>query len=279
MSFLNNLSHNMNIEPIHDTTLLRHFFGPKGKDVLKFNDFANFMENLQDEVLEIEFMEFSRGMATISEEDFARILLRYTMLDKGDIETCINRGLSFKEFKEFCQFLNSLDDFAIAMKMYTYAQQPVSKEQFQRAVKVCTGNVLSPHLVNTVFQIFDEDGDGHLSHKEFISIMKDRLHRGSRLYYVKLEQRIFYLKWKNVMICLLCDYVFFNENYHGSNTTVQIFNFFAKISLIHKKERCIKYEEIILLCQSFNICDVNVIEINKMSRHIKHNRYRNEQCL
>lgn len=49
------------------------------------------MENLQDEVLEIEFMEFSRGMATISEEDFARILLRYTMLDKGDIETCINR--------------------------------------------------------------------------------------------------------------------------------------------------------------------------------------------
>lgn len=54
-------------------------------------------------------------------------------------------------------------------------------EQFQRAVYVCTGYRLSPHMVNTVFQIFDADGDGHLSHKEFISIMKDRLHRGSRV--------------------------------------------------------------------------------------------------
>ena len=46
---------------------------------------------------------------------------------------------------------------------------------------VCTGQKLSPHLVDTVFDIFDADGDGHLSHREFISIMKDRLHRGSRV--------------------------------------------------------------------------------------------------
>ena len=37
------------------------------------------------------------------------------------------QGISFNEFKKFCQFLNNLDDFAIAMKMYTYAQQPVSQ--------------------------------------------------------------------------------------------------------------------------------------------------------
>jgi len=47
-------------------------------------------------------------------------------------------------------------------------------------VKVCTSQELSPHVVNTVFQIFDSDGDGSLSHQEFISIMKDRLHRGAR---------------------------------------------------------------------------------------------------
>lgn len=39
------------------------------------------MDNLQTEVLEIEFLSYSKGMPTISEEDFARILLRYTNLD------------------------------------------------------------------------------------------------------------------------------------------------------------------------------------------------------
>ncbi|XP_048772290.1 calcium uptake protein 3, mitochondrial-like isoform X2 [Ostrea edulis] len=177
------------IGPVQDTTLLVHFFGSKGKDVLKYEDFHRFMENLQSEVIELEFLEFSKGLATISEEDFARILLRYTMLDKSDVEECIARvksrvpsekGISFEDFRKFCQFLNTLDDFTIAMKMYTYADQAVSKEDFQRAVFVCTGSNLSPHLVETVFNIFDADGDGHLSYVEFISIMKDRLHRGSR---------------------------------------------------------------------------------------------------
>lgn len=42
--------------------------------------FTRFMENLQTEVLEIEFNEFSKGLPTISELDFAKILLRYTHL-------------------------------------------------------------------------------------------------------------------------------------------------------------------------------------------------------
>uniref|UniRef100_K1R8A2 EF-hand domain-containing family member A2 n=1 Tax=Magallana gigas TaxID=29159 RepID=K1R8A2_MAGGI len=125
------------VEPVQDTTLLVHFFGSKGRDVLKYEDFHSFMENLQSEVIELEFLEFSRGLATISEEDFARILLRYTMLDSSNIEECIKRvrsrtpsekGVSFEEFRKFCQFLNTLDDFSIAMKMYTYADQAVSKD-------------------------------------------------------------------------------------------------------------------------------------------------------
>ena len=48
-------------------------------------------------------------------------------------------------------------------------------------MKVCTGFDLNEHLVHTVFQLFDIDGDGHLSHKEFISVMRDRLHRGLKV--------------------------------------------------------------------------------------------------
>ena len=52
---------------------------------------------------------------------------------------------------------------------------------FNRAVKACTGQNLNTHLIHVVFQLFDEDGDGRLSHKEFISVMKERLSRGSRV--------------------------------------------------------------------------------------------------
>jgi len=171
-----------------DTTLTVHFFGEKGKNELRYEGFRKFMDDLQTEVLELEFHEYSKGNDKISEVDFARILLRYTHLDTDAYDMYLDRlmvrlkknvhGISFDEFKVFCQFLNNLEDFTIAMRMYTLADHPISKEEFHRAVMICTGTSLSKHLVHTVFAIFDEDGDGQLSYREFIAIMKDRLHRG-----------------------------------------------------------------------------------------------------
>jgi hypothetical protein len=40
------------------------------------------MEDLQQEVLEIEFNEFSKGMNKISPIEFSEILLRYTNFEK-----------------------------------------------------------------------------------------------------------------------------------------------------------------------------------------------------
>jgi hypothetical protein len=40
------------------------------------------MENFQTEILEIEFTEFSHGFKTISDLDFAEILLRYADFDR-----------------------------------------------------------------------------------------------------------------------------------------------------------------------------------------------------
>ncbi|XP_059371550.1 calcium uptake protein 3, mitochondrial isoform X2 [Carassius carassius] len=173
-------------ENVTDTTLLVHFFGRKGKSELNFDDFYRFMDNLQTEVLEIEFVGYSKGMTTISEEDFARILLRYTTVENitGYLENVRQsipdeKGISFEEFRTFFQFLNNLEDFTIAMQMYNYANRPIGQDEFARAVYVATGLKLTRHLVNTVFKIFDVDHDDQLSYKEFIGIMKDRLHRGS----------------------------------------------------------------------------------------------------
>ncbi|XP_078801993.1 calcium uptake protein 3, mitochondrial isoform X11 [Oryzias latipes] len=172
-----------------DTTLLVHFFGKKGKAELTFEDFYRFMDNLQTEVLEIEFLTYSKGMTTISEEDFAKILLRFTNVENissylENVRQCIpdEKGITFDEFRSFFQFLNNLEDFAIAMQMYNFASRSIGQDEFGRAVYVATGLKLTRHLVNTIFKIFDVDHDDQLSYKEFIGIMKDRLHRGSRSY-------------------------------------------------------------------------------------------------
>ncbi|XP_069385486.1 calcium uptake protein 3, mitochondrial isoform X4 [Paralichthys olivaceus] len=173
-----------------DTTLLVHFFGKKGKAELTFDDFYRFMDNLQTEVLEIEFLTYSKGMTTISEEDFAKILLRFTNVENisaylENVRQCIpdeKEGITFDEFRSFFQFLNNLEDFAIAMQMYNFASRSIGQDEFARAVYVATGLKLTRHLVNTIFKIFDVDHDDQLSYKEFIGIMKDRLHRGARGY-------------------------------------------------------------------------------------------------
>ncbi|XP_051473466.1 calcium uptake protein 3, mitochondrial isoform X6 [Apus apus] len=174
---------------LSDTTLLVHFFGKKGKAELNFEDFYRFMDNLQTEVLEIEFLSYSNGMNTISEEDFAHILLRYTNVENTssyleNLRCTIpeEKGITFDEFRSFFQFLNNLEDFAIAMQMYNFASRSIGQDEFKRAVYVATGVKLSSHLVNTVFKIFDVDRDDQLSYKEFIGIMKDRLSRGFRGY-------------------------------------------------------------------------------------------------
>jgi hypothetical protein len=49
---------------------------------------------------------------------------------------------------------------------------------FKHVAKTVCSVTMSDHLVDVVFCLFDEDGDGQLSHNEFISIMKKRWLRG-----------------------------------------------------------------------------------------------------
>ena len=178
-----------------NTTLLIYFFGDGGDGQLGFNDFKTFMDNLQTEVLAMEYNEFAKGANSITEIDFARILLRYTFLRAEEYEQILDRlvqrlsqdpqdlkGIRFEEFRDFCLFLNNLDDFQIAMRMYTLADKAIAPDEFSRAVSVCTGRNLSKHVVKTVFQIFDNDGDGMLSYQEFVAMMKDRVSRGLKSY-------------------------------------------------------------------------------------------------
>ncbi|XP_065183486.1 calcium uptake protein 3, mitochondrial-like isoform X2 [Sycon ciliatum] len=174
-------------EEADSSSLLCHFFGQNGSGVLRFQDFFHFMDNLQREVLELEFKNHSQGMKVINELEFAEILLRTAHISEKDVELYIERlrarldqshGITFDQFCNFDKFLNNLHDFSIVVKMYTVAGHPITKGQFQRAVKACMGYDLDEHLIDTVFKLFDTDGDGRLSHEEFIVVMQKRVQRG-----------------------------------------------------------------------------------------------------
>lgn len=126
------------------TTLQLHLFGKRGTGVINYDHFYRFMDNLQTEVLELEFNEFSKGQTFITELDFAKILLRYTYLATDEYDVFLERllqrvkdekGISFNDFRDFCHFLNNLDDFTIAMRMYTLADRSISKGESK--VHIC----------------------------------------------------------------------------------------------------------------------------------------------
>ncbi|XP_026067780.1 calcium uptake protein 2, mitochondrial [Carassius auratus] len=171
-----------------NTTLEVFFFGKNGKNKLHYKDFCRFMEDLQAEVQEVEFLRFSNGMKTMRREDFAEWLLHYTNEENNEAywENMRKRiptgeSISFDEFKEFCLFTYHLEDFAFSVKMINEANRPIGMAEFKRAVKIATGHDLSENVLDTVFKIFDLDGDNCLSHKEFLAVMKDRVLRGLRV--------------------------------------------------------------------------------------------------
>ncbi|XP_070605915.1 calcium uptake protein 2, mitochondrial [Erythrolamprus reginae] len=171
-----------------NTMLLVHFFGKGGKDKLHYSEFQRFMQNLQAEVQEMEFNQFSKGLPFMRKEDFVEWLLYFTNEENNEIywqnvKERIQAGesISMDEFKTFCQFTNRLEDFSIALKMFTVASRPVKQADFKRAVKVATGQELSDNVLDTIFKIFDLDGDNCLSHAEFLGVLKNRMHRGLRV--------------------------------------------------------------------------------------------------
>uniref|UniRef100_A0A2R8N1A0 Mitochondrial calcium uptake 2 n=1 Tax=Callithrix jacchus TaxID=9483 RepID=A0A2R8N1A0_CALJA len=172
-------------EPEINTTLQIHFFGKRGQRKLHYKEFRRFMENLQTEIQEMEFLQFSKGLSFMRKEDFAEWLLFFTNTENKDIywknvrdKLSAGESISLDEFKSFCHFTTHLEDFAIAMQMFSLAHRPVRLAEFKRAVKVATGQELSNNILDTVFKIFDLDGDECLSHEEFLGVLKNRMHRG-----------------------------------------------------------------------------------------------------
>ncbi|XP_055599148.1 calcium uptake protein 3, mitochondrial-like [Uranotaenia lowii] len=173
----------------HELTSLEvHFFGLDGNKPLKYEDFYRFMNNLQLEILQIEFGRYSKGLDTISYEDFVRLLLNYSQLGPRLFDKYLARlkglqvsqpqRITFQEFVQFCQVLKNLNDFFATVRFFHSGEGLVSREEFSQLVRACgiSRMELGSHLVDVVFAVFHEDDlPGTLSLEGFLSMMRNRL--------------------------------------------------------------------------------------------------------
>ncbi|MEE6488325.1 hypothetical protein FKM82_015195 [Ascaphus truei] len=99
-------------------------------------------------------------------------------LDQFVVKRYDGKGLTFEEVENFFTFLKNINDVDTALSFYHMAGASLDKVTMQQVARTVAKVELSDHVCDVVFALFDCDGNGELSNKEFIAIMKQRLMRG-----------------------------------------------------------------------------------------------------
>lgn len=172
------------------SAMTTYFFGVDGKKKLTVKEFLQFQQELQNEVLKLEFNRYNPEDGKISERDFAKLLLTYAGFPDKKKGLMIRRvkkaykneedaqGISFEEYENFWKFLQNIADVDTALSFYHLAGVSIDQETLKHVAKTVVHVELSDHVVEVVFTLFDENEDGQLSNREFVSVMKRRLMRG-----------------------------------------------------------------------------------------------------
>ncbi|XP_034129656.1 calcium uptake protein 1 homolog, mitochondrial isoform X2 [Drosophila guanche] len=172
-----------------NSALITYFFGPNMDEKLTIEKFLDFQEQLQREILSLEFeRKEPNDDGNITEADFAELLLAYAGYPLKKKQKKLKRvkrrfrdhgtGISKQDYLDFFHFLNNINDVDTALTFYFIAGASIDQQTLQHVAKTVALVNLSDHVVDVVFTIFDENNDNQLSNKEFISVMKNRVQRG-----------------------------------------------------------------------------------------------------
>ncbi|KAK0047978.1 calcium uptake protein 1 mitochondrial-like isoform X1 [Biomphalaria pfeifferi] len=169
------------------SALSSYFFGTDGKKKLTVSQFLEFQRQLHREINKIEFDRHAENNL-ISERDFGSVLLTYAGLPDSKKSRMLKRvrrkykedpkGITFEEYLAFWRFLKSINDVDTALSFYHLAGVSIDQETLKHVAKTVAMVELSDHVIDVVFTLFDENNDGELSNREFVSVMKRRVMRG-----------------------------------------------------------------------------------------------------
>ncbi|KAK0407806.1 hypothetical protein QR680_003604 [Steinernema hermaphroditum] len=178
-----------------NSALRSYFFGKDGKKKLDVNTFLQFQAHLHRDILKIEFQRRdpesnANDEGVISEVSFAELLLMHANLPEKRQKKMLRRvkrkykelpdkkGISFQELSAFFCFLYFIESVDLALHFYKLAGISLSRELIQLVAKKIANVEITDNVLDVVIALFDENGDGELSHKEFVNIMKRRIQRG-----------------------------------------------------------------------------------------------------
>lgn len=166
--------------------LVEYLFGKDGKGRLSHDKFVQFIRDLHDEILRLEYAHYDyKSQKTISAKDFARSIV--ASADLSHLSRLLERvdelsndprfrdvRITFEEFKNFAELRKKLLPFSLALFSFAEVQGLLTRDDFQRAVSHVCGLSLSENVVEIVFHLFDANGDGNLSTEEFVRVLQHR---------------------------------------------------------------------------------------------------------
>jgi len=170
--------------------LKTYFFGEEMKGNLTVDRFLEFQRSLQEEILALEFRRKDHeNVGRIPEKEFADLLIAYAGFQPKKKARMLRKvrkaydeesspGVGLTDYLNFYQVLYSINDIDTALTFYHIAGAPIERDTMKHVARTVAHVDLSDHLVDVVFTLFDTDGDGKLSNKEFVSVMKQRAMRG-----------------------------------------------------------------------------------------------------
>ncbi|XP_051773654.1 calcium uptake protein 1, mitochondrial isoform X1 [Ctenopharyngodon idella] len=169
------------------SALTTYFFGADLKGKLTIGSFLEFQRKLQHDVLKLEFERNDPVDGRITEKQFGGMLLAYSGVQSRKLKLMQKslkrmfkdaQGITFEEVENFFTFLKNVNDVDTALSFYHMAGASIDKATMKQVARTVAKVELSDHVCDVVFALFDCDGNGELSNKEFIAIMKQRLMRG-----------------------------------------------------------------------------------------------------
>lgn len=172
----------------------KYLFGRSGKKSVSFEKLLDFKQKLNHDVLLIEFNLLHRMDADhngrplpdniISALSFASMILTYScqsttekMMNLGRIKEKYKQrgsfpGITREEFMAFHKFQQNLNMIDSALHYHYISGANISRSTLRHLSKLVLGEPLSPHIIDIIYTVFDNNNDGILRRDELIDVMR-----------------------------------------------------------------------------------------------------------